>query len=138
MNTLLVAFIAGALFGVGVLVSGMANPGYVAGFLDVAGAWDPRLAFVMAGAIAVAAPAFAIVKRRGTTSSGQPVSLPASRKIDGTLLGGAAIFGIGWGLASICPAPGLVVAGLGNGSGLLFVVAMLAGMVGYGLVKRKA
>ena len=137
MNTLLVAFVAGALFGVGVLVSGMGNPGYVAGFLDVAGTWDPRLAFVMAGAIAVAAPAFTIVKRRGTTSSGQPLSLPAARKVDGALLGGAAIFGIGWGLAGICPAPGLVVAGLGNGSALLFVAAMLAGMTGYGVLRRK-
>ena len=122
------AFLAGLIFGVGLIVAGMANPAKVLGFLDVAGRWDPSLALVMAGAIAVALPAFVLAKRCGRTLLGDEMRLPAARGVDRRLIAGSLVFGAGWGLAGICPGPALVLAGSGLPSGLLFLAAMLAGM----------
>ncbi|MCD4502529.1 DUF6691 family protein [Chromobacterium piscinae] len=122
------AFLAGLVFGVGLIVAGMANPAKVLGFLDIAGRWDPSLALVMAGAVVVALPAFAVAKRRGRALLGDEMQLPATRSVDRRLLLGSLVFGAGWGLAGVCPGPALVLAGSGLPSGLLFLVAMLAGM----------
>lgn len=116
------ALAAGLLFGCGLVVSGMVDPAKVLGFLDVAGDWDPSLACVMAGAIPVAALGFALARRLG-----RPVA-PPPRAIDGRLLGGAALFGVGWGLAGYCPGPALASLGFGLWQPALFVLAMLAGM----------
>jgi uncharacterized protein len=131
------AFACGLLFGIGLLVSGMANPAKVLGFLDLAGQWDPSLAFVMAGAIALAAPAFWFVQRRASSLSGAPVQLPTARRIDGRLVGGALLFGVGWGLAGFCPGPALVAAGAGEPRAWFFVAAMLAGMTIYAALERR-
>ena len=122
------AFITGLAFGLGLLLSGMADPAKVLGFLDLAGAWDPSLAFVMAGATAVGAIGFAFARRRRASLLGDPVRLPTSTRIDRRLLAGSLLFGVGWGLAGFCPGPALVALGLGNAKAVVFVVAMLAGM----------
>jgi uncharacterized membrane protein YedE/YeeE len=132
------AALAGLLFGLGLIVSGMANPGKVLGFLDLAGAWDPSLALVMAGAIATALPAFMLAQRRGTTLRGEPLQLPTARTIDRRLLGGSLLFGIGWGVAGFCPGPGLVALGMGEAKALAFVAAMLAGMAVFEVLQRAA
>lgn len=134
----LVAALAGLVFGLGLIVSGMAQPAKVLGFLDLAGAWDPSLAFVMAGAIAVGLPAFALAARRRESFLGLPMQLPQSTRIDRRLAGGSLLFGIGWGLAGLCPGPALVVAGTGNVKALGFVAAMLAGMAVFELLERRA
>ncbi len=122
------SLLAGLVFGLGLIVSGMANPAKVLGFLDLAGAWDPSLAFVMGGAIAVGAIAFFIARNRLVSLLGTPMQLPTSRAIDRRLVGGSLLFGIGWGIAGFCPGPGLVALGMGEVKALVFVVAMLAGM----------
>jgi uncharacterized membrane protein YedE/YeeE len=124
----LLALVAGLVFGVGLIVSGMADPAKVLGFLDLAGAWDPSLALVMAGAIAVGALAFGLAGKRGTTLLGEPLRLPSTRSIDARLVGGSLLFGIGWGIAGFCPGPALVALGMGQTKAVLFVAAMLAGM----------
>jgi uncharacterized membrane protein YedE/YeeE len=113
--------LAGAIFGVGLILSGMANPAKVIGFLDITRIWDPSLAFVMGGAISVGFFAFRSVKRRTHSVCGGAINLPTSKQIDKRLIGGAILFGIGWGLAGICPGPGLVLLGAGmiKGMGLL-------------------
>ncbi|MGB5082016.1 MAG: YeeE/YedE family protein [Burkholderiales bacterium] len=121
------SFAAGLVFGIGLLVSGMANPAKVLDFLDLAGAWDPSLVFVMAGAVSVGAVAFALVGRNTRTLLGAPVMLPSARRIDRRLVIGSIVFGLGWGLAGICPGPALVLAGYGSSKGLVFLAAMLAG-----------
>ena len=125
----LFAFVAGLTFGVGLIVSQMANPAKVLGFLDLAGPWDPSLALVMCGAIAVAVVGFALAGRRPTTILGTPFALPTTRGIDARLVGGGMLFGVGWGLAGFCPGPALVALGAGRGKAAVFVAAMLAGMV---------
>jgi uncharacterized membrane protein YedE/YeeE len=122
------AFFAGLVFGLGLLLSGMADPAKVLGFLDLAGAWDPSLGFVMAGAIAVGAIAFAFARRRARTLLGDAVQWPLATAIDGRLVGGSLLFGAGWGLAGFCPGPALVVLGMGESKAVVFVLAMLAGM----------
>ncbi len=122
------AFLCGLIFGVGLLISGMANPEKVLGFLDLSQPWDPSLAFVMIGAIAVGIVGFALVKGKKRAFCGVPIMLPANNAIDRTLVVGAILFGLGWGLAGICPGPALVLLGAGVGKGLLFIVAMLVGM----------
>ncbi|MFO3904900.1 DUF6691 family protein [Enterobacter hormaechei] len=122
------AFLCGLIFGVGLLVGGMANPEKVLHFLDLSQAWDPSLAFVMMGAIAVGIVGFALVKGRKRAICGVPILLPENNAVDRPLLAGAILFGLGWGLAGICPGPSLVLLGAGIGKGLLFVLAMLAGM----------
>jgi uncharacterized protein len=135
MNAL-AAFAAGLVFGVGLIVSGMTNPAKVIGFLDVAGNWDPSLAFVMAGAIAVGFFAFAFAQRRARTFFGSALELPSRRDVDARLVGGAIVFGIGWGLAGFCPGPAVVAFGAGYDKAALFVVAMLAGMLLFTLAER--
>jgi uncharacterized membrane protein YedE/YeeE len=121
------ALAAGLLFGMGLVLSGMADPAKVLNFLDVAGAWDPSLAFVMAGAIAVAAPGFWLVRRRAAPIVDAQFYMPPSNApIDRQLIAGAAVFGIGWGLAGFCPGPALVSLPLAASGTLAFVVAMLA------------
>ncbi len=122
------AFIAGLVFGIGLIIAGMANPAKVIGFLDLAGAWDPSLALVMGGAIAVGTIAFAIAKRRTHSLLGDAMQLPTSTMLDKRLVGGNLLFGIGWGIAGICPGPAIVMVGSGSLKGLVFFAAMLAGM----------
>jgi uncharacterized membrane protein YedE/YeeE len=121
-------FAAGLIFGLGLIVSGMTDPGKVLGFLDLAGLWDPSLALVMGGAIAVGAVAFAVAKHRTTGFLGSPMHLPTSRHIDRRLVLGSLFFGVGWGMAGFCPGPALVSAGAGQPKAIVFVLAMLAGM----------
>ncbi|MET3618685.1 DUF6691 family protein [Burkholderia ambifaria] len=130
------AFLAGLLFSVGLIVSGMANPRKVLGFLDLAGRWDPSLAFVMVGAIGVTVVAFAWAKRRTRSWLGLPIQWPAARAITVRLVAGSAVFGIGWGLAGFCPGPALVSIGLGSVKGIAFVVAMLVGMALFEWIER--
>jgi uncharacterized membrane protein YedE/YeeE len=122
------SLLAGLVFGLGLIVSGMADPAKVLGFLDLFGAWDPSLALVMAGAIGVGSVAFWFAGRRAASLLGEPMRLPGSRQIDRRLVGGSLLFGIGWGLAGFCPGPALVALGMGEAKALVFVVAMLVGM----------
>jgi uncharacterized membrane protein YedE/YeeE len=123
------ALVAGLVFGIGLLVSGMANPAKVLGFLDLAGRWDPSLALVMVGAIAIGAIGFAIAGGRTTTLLGTPMLLPTARTIDRRLVFGGVLFGIGWGLAGFCPGPAVVALGAGHLKAVVFVAAMVAGML---------
>ena len=123
------ALLSGLVFGLGLMVSGMANPAKVLGFLDLAGAWDPSLALVMAGAILVGFFAFLVAKKRTRSFIGAEMKLPTASAIDRRLLTGSALFGAGWGVAGFCPGPGLVALGMGEPKALVFVAAMLVGMV---------
>ena len=123
-----IALLAGLVFGLGLLLSGMADPAKVLGFLDLAGDWDPSLALVMAGAIVVAAMGFAVARRRAKSLLGAPIQLPTKRTIDRRLIVGSTLFGAGWGLAGFCPGPALVALGMGEAKAIVFVLAMLAGM----------
>lgn len=127
MNRVVLALASGVLFGLGLAVSGMTDPDKVRNFLDLAGAWDPSLALVMAGALLVALPGYAWVRGRGASASGEPLHLPAATRIDARLLGGSALFGIGWGIAGYCPGPALANLAHGAPGAIAFVVAMLAG-----------
>lgn len=132
----LAAFAAGLIFGLGLIVSGMADPYKVIGFLDLAGRWDPSLAFVMAGAILVGAVAYHFAEKRGTPVFGGAMRLPTTRDIDRRLVLGSTVFGIGWGLAGYCPGPALVSLGSGQDKAVVFVLAMVAGMALYELLER--
>ena len=125
------SFAAGLVFGIGLILSGMTDPGKVIGFLDLAGAWDPSLGLVMGGAILVGLFAFAFAKRRATTLLGGAMHLPKGSDIDQRLVIGSLLFGAGWGLAGFCPGPALVSLGSGRQEAAVFVVAMLAGMLVY-------
>ena len=122
------ALLSGLVFGLGLLASGMTDPTKIKGFLDLFGAWDPSLALVMGGAIAVGVPAFALARRRARSWTGTPFEIPANTAIDTRLLFGGAIFGVGWGLAGFCPGPAIVAASSGSVAALVFVMAMLIGM----------
>ena len=122
------SLLAGLVFGLGLILSGMANPAKVLGFLDLAGRWDPSLAFVMAGAIAVGAVAFAVARRRTLSFLGAEMKLPSARHIDRRLVLGSLAFGIGWGVAGFCPGPALVALGMGQAKAVVFVAAMIGGM----------
>lgn len=137
MKNNLFALIAGLIFGLGLLLAGMANPAKVLAFLDVTGLWDPSLAFVMLGGIAVSALAFAYARTRQTSLLQLPLQLPTAHTIDLRLILGSLMFGIGWGQAGICPGPALVLLGAGSMQGLWFVGAMLLGMLMFKLIEPK-
>ena len=129
---LCIALLSGLVFGLGLMVSGMANPAKVQAFLDLAGPWDPSLALVMAAAVTVGLAAFALAKRQTRAWSGALIDLSATTQIDKRLLAGAALFGVGWGLAGFCPGPAMVALAMGGEAGsaaLWFVPAMLLGML---------
>ena len=115
------SLLAGLVFGLGLIVSGMANPAKVLGFLDLGGAWDPSLALVMAGAIAVGLGAFALAKKRSVSLLGAPMRLPTAGAVDRRLMIGSSLFGIGWGVAGFCPGPALVALGMGEGKAVVFI-----------------
>jgi uncharacterized membrane protein YedE/YeeE len=130
MNKLFSAFVIGAEFGLGIALAGMINPAKVFNFFDIAGSWDPSLAFVMAGGIAVAFPGYRLLfgNRRKPVLETE-FTTPARTRIDAELVGGAAIFGIGWGIAGFCPGGAVPALGLGYSETVIFVAAMVAGIV---------
>ena len=125
----LFGFISGLVFGIGLILAGMADPLKVKGFLDLAGAWNPGLGLVMGGAIALGIVAFALAKRRELSWTGAPIEIPTNRSIDTRLILGGVLFGAGWGIGGFCPGPALVALGSGMGAAGIFVAAMLVGMV---------
>jgi len=127
-------FLAGFVFGAGLLLSDMTNPRKVLAFLDVAGAWDPSLALVMGGAVAVALAAFRAAERRRSSLTGGRLHLPLEHAIDARLVAGSLIFGVGWGMVGLCPGPAVADVGFADPRAALFVVAMIAGMSVYRLV----
>ncbi len=127
----LMVLLSGALFGAGIAVSGMANPAKVQNFLDLFGQWDPSLAFVMGAALIVVAPAYHWLFKAEKPKHGEKFHLPTAKHIDRKLVGGAVLFGIGWGLSGLCPAPALVAILTGIGQFVVFALAMFAGMVIY-------
>lgn len=130
------SLIAGLVFGLGLILSGMANPEKVLGFLDLAGQWDPSLALVMVGAIMVGLVAFRFARKRTKSILGVDMKLPTNRDLDKRLIVGALTFGAGWGLAGFCPGPGLVAMGAGELKALIFVIAMVAGMGLFEVIER--
>lgn len=130
------ALMAGLLFGAGLLISGMANPAKVIGFLDILGDFDPSLAFVMIGAISVAIVPFTLAKRHMAVHDDGKFDLPTATSIDRSLITGALLFGIGWGLVGICPAPALSLMGLGRLEVLYFIISMLLAMFGFDRIRR--
>jgi uncharacterized membrane protein YedE/YeeE len=133
---ILTALMAGLLFGIGLIVSGMANPAKVLAFLDLAGNWDPSLAFVMGGGLLIAALAFPFVMKRPRSVLGDAMHLPTATKIDRRLVLGGMTFGVGWGLAGYCPGPAVVSLAYGGAKPWLFFVAMLAGMLVFELLEQ--
>ncbi len=133
---LISSFIAGLIFGVGLILSGMTDPAKVIGFLDITGAWDPSLAFVMIGAISVGYFAFKVAGKQSATILGQQIALPTNRKIDMRLIFGSITFGVGWGLAGYCPGPALSSIATGHVEPIIFVIAMLVGMAIYEVLQR--
>jgi uncharacterized membrane protein YedE/YeeE len=130
-------FGAGLFFGWGLLIAGMTDPSKVLGFLDLAGQWDPSLAFVMGGAIAVGVIAFAVARRRTSSFLGGALHLPTRRDIDRRLIVGSLLFGVGWGLAGFCPGPGVVAMATGQPKAGVFVLAMLVGMWIFEIADRR-
>lgn len=134
---IITALLAGLVFGMGLILSGMVNPAIVLAFLDVAGDWDASLLWVMGGAVTAGSVAFALAKRQKTSFLGVPMQLPAAAKIDKRLLLGSFLFGIGWGIAGICPGPALVLAGSGKTEIFVFLIPMLLGMGIFEIVEKK-
>ena len=132
-----IEFVLGLLFGVGLLLSGMTDPGKVQGFLDVAGAWDPSLALVMGGGVMVGLLGFTWAKKKTRSFSGASLQWPEMTHIDRPLVLGSLMFGTGWGLAGFCPGPALVAMAAGNDKALVFVLAMLAGMALFDRLKSR-
>lgn len=130
------AGLAGLLLGLGLILSGMANPAKVVGFLDVAGPWDPSLGLVMGGGLVAGSIGFALLKKQPTTLLGEPLNLPTSRKIDLRLIMGSVLFGIGWGITGICPGPGLVLLGAGIPEGVIYIASLLVGMALYSVIEK--
>ena len=131
MLKMLVNLFGGTLFGLGLAISGMVNPQKVIGFLDFAGDWDPTLALVFGGALLITIPAFRLILRRSRPVLAEEFELPSKKDVDGRLLAGAAIFGIGWGLAGFCPGPAVTALASGLAPVFAFVAAMVAGMAAY-------
>jgi uncharacterized protein len=138
MKHRIIEFLVGLLFGLGLILSGMTDPSKVIGFLDISGSWDPSLALVMGGAIAVGFFAFALAKKRTLSFLGGALHLPTSSQIDKPLIIGAVLFGAGWGLAGLCPGPALVSLASGQIKAAAFVVFMLAGMQLFEMFSRRA
>jgi len=131
MLKMMINLFAGTLFGLGLSISGMVNPAKVIGFLDFAGDWDPTLALVFGGALLVAIPAFRLILRRPHPVLAEEFELPTKKDVDGRLLGGAALFGVGWGLAGFCPGPAVTALASGLLPVFAFVAAMVVGMAAY-------
>lgn len=136
MKYSLTSLFSGLVFGLGLIVSGMANPEKILSFLDIAGLWDPSLAFVMVGAIAVGLLAFAVARKRTLSFLGFNMKLPSNNRIDGRLVVGSMMFGIGWGIAGFCPGPALVALGAAEIKAVVFVVSMVAGMMAFEMIER--
>jgi uncharacterized membrane protein YedE/YeeE len=134
---LFISLLAGLIFGLGLILSGMVNPERILGFLDLTGRWDPTLIFVMAGALLIGFLAFFIAKRRTSTFLGLDIKLPAANQIDWRLIFGSTLFGIGWGIAGFCPGPAIVSLGIGGSKVVVFVVSMLLGMVVFELLELR-
>jgi uncharacterized membrane protein YedE/YeeE len=132
-----VAGVCGLTFGAGLSISGMTNPAKVLAFLDVAGAWDPSLALVMCGALAVSTAGYLVARRRDRAWLGESFAFPTKQDLDPKLLGGAALFGVGWGLVGLCPGPALANLFRGSTEILLFVGAMVVGIAGFRLLTRE-
>lgn len=135
--TVFAALVAGFVFGLGLLVSGLANPGKVLGFLDLAGMWDPSLVFVMVGAIVVGMVAFPVAHQRTVSFLGSDMKLHTARHIDRRLVAGSLLFGVGWGIAGFCPGPALVALGTGQLKAVVFCLAMIAGMGLFELLEHR-
>ena len=137
-----IPFISGLLFGLGLILSGMTDPLRIQAFLDVAGQWNPSMALVMGGAIAVTLPTFTWVRLRGRSLFGAAVSLPDRKTITPRLVAGCALFGVGWGLSGVCPGPGILIAANGLLGGIwppvVFLLSMLAGMLLYAAWSRRS
>lgn len=137
MKFVLASLLAGLIFGLGLIVSGMANPEKVLGFLDLAGLWDPSLAFVMGGAILVGLGSFALARRRTLSFLGFSMKIPTAGHIDKRLVIGGLAFGAGWGISGFCPGPGLVALGAGEIKAVVFVASMVAGMAVFEIIERR-
>ncbi len=133
----LMALLSGIVFGSGIILSGMVNPAIVLAFLDITGSWDASLLWVMGGAVAVGIIAFTLARKRTRSYLGTPMHIPAITKIDRSLLAGSFIFGIGWGIAGICPGPALVLLGVGSAEASVFLIAMLLGMGVYEILQMR-
>jgi uncharacterized membrane protein YedE/YeeE len=133
----IIEFVLGLTFGLGLLISGMTDPGKVQGFLDLTGAWDPSLAFVMGGGVMVGLIGFGVAKKKVVSLSGAPLQWPELTRIDRPLVLGSLMFGLGWGLAGFCPGPALVAMASGNDKALVFVLAMMAGMALFERFKKR-
>lgn len=136
MRTIL-TFVVGSLFGLGIALSGMANPAKVINFFDIAGTWDPSLAFVMGGAVITTFIGYRFVLRRPSPVFEPTFDIPTNRKLDARLIGGAAIFGVGWGIAGFCPGGALPVVSTFNSNVLVFVGALIVGMLGTRMVLER-
>ena len=136
--TVFTSLLAGLVFGLGLILSGMADPAKVLGFLDLAGPWDPSLALVMVGAIGVGFAAFTFAKQQTRSILGLELKLPTARHIDRRLVGGSLLFGAGWGMAGFCPGPALAALGMGELKAGVFVAAMLLGMAIFEFLERRA
>lgn len=136
MNSI-TALLAGLVFGAGLILSGMVNPAIVLAFLDVAGDWDSSLLWVMGGAVTIGSVAFAMAKQRKSSFLGAPMQIPTATKIDKRLLLGSFLFGIGWGVAGICPGPALVLAGSGETEIFVFLATMILGMGIFEIIEKK-
>ena len=135
---LLTALLAGLVFGLGLIVSGMTDPSKVTGFLDLVGVWDPSLALVMGGAIGVGLVAFRLARSRSKALLGGPMQLPTAHQIDRRLVLGGLMFGVGWGMAGYCPGPVLASLATGGSKPLIFTLAMLVGVAVFEVIERRA
>jgi hypothetical protein len=133
----LIALLSGVIFGLGLIISEMVNPAKVIAFLDLAGAWNPSLGLVMAGAIAVALPAFYVAKRKQNSVCGMEMHLPNNKTIDTRLIVGSLTFGVGWGVAGFCPAPALVSAAAGQWQAIVFSLAMIVGFYVFAILEKR-
>ncbi|HHR6078555.1 TPA: DUF6691 family protein [Providencia alcalifaciens] len=133
---IIIALVSGILFGLGLLLAGMGNPAKILAFLDVTGNWDPSLLVTMAVAMVISGIAFQLVKKRKTSVLNCPLQIPTSKIIDKKLVIGSVLFGLGWGLGGICPGPAILLTGMGLTQGILFTLAMIAGMAIFQLFQR--